>query len=297
MSSKLPKKKANLVIEEDSKTVREQGLDKFYTIPVIVDKCIQTIGKKYDWANWDLIVEPSAGNGSFLFKLPSVKKIGIDISPDHPDILKQDFFTYIPNHVKTNILVIGNPPFGKISSLAIQFFNHAAKWANVIAFIVPRTFRRISVQNKLDLQFHLTLDEEIPTSPCSFTPPMMAKCCFQIWERKDVAREPVKLPTKHKDWEFLKLGPLGQNGQPTPPTGADFALHAYGSNCGEIKKENLETLHPKSWHWIKSNIPVEILIGRFQQLDYSISLNTARQNSIGKGELVSLYSDFLNTIG
>jgi len=296
MSSKLPKKKANLVIEEDSKTVREQGLDKFYTIPVIVDKCIQTIGKKYDWANWDLIVEPSAGNGSFLFKLPSVKNIGIDILPDHPDIVKQDFFTYIPN-VETNILVIGNPPFGKISSLAIQFFNHAAKWASVIAFIVPRTFRRISVQNKLDMHFHLIQDEEIPTSPCSFTPPMMAKCCFQIWERRNLAREPIKLQTKHADWEFLKLGPNGLNEQPTPPIGADFALHAYGSNCGEIKKENLETLHPKSWHWIKSNIPMETLISRFEQLDYSISLNTARQNSIGKGELVSLYSDFLNTIG
>jgi hypothetical protein len=147
MSSKLPKKKANLVIEEDSKTVREQGLDKFYTIPVIVDKCIQTIGNKYDWTKWDLIVEPSAGNGSFLFKIPSLKKIGLDISPDHPDIVKQDFFTYIPSE-KNNILVIGNPPFGKISSLAIQFFNHSAKWAKVIAFIVPRTFRRISVQNK-----------------------------------------------------------------------------------------------------------------------------------------------------
>ena len=295
MLSTIPKKKANLVIEDDSKTVREQGLDKFYTIPVIVDKCIESVGKKYDWTKWDLILEPSAGNGSFLFKIPSVNKIGIDIEPDHPDILKQDFFTYSPPD-KANILVIGNPPFGKISSLAIQFFNRAAKWATVIAFIVPRTFRRISVQNKLDLHFHLTQDEEIPTSPCSFTPPMMAKCCFQIWERRALERTLVKLPTKHSDWEFLKLGPL-KNGQPTPPLGADFALHAYGSNCGEIKKENLETLHPKSWHWIKSNIPTETLVSRFQQLDYSISLNTARQNSIGKGELVSLYSDFLNTIG
>jgi hypothetical protein len=147
------------------------------------------------------------------------------------------------------------------------------------------------------MNFHLTQDEEIPTSPCSFSPPMMAKCCFQIWERKAEKRSAVKLQMKHADWEFLKLGPNGANCQPTPPIGADFALHAYGSNCGEIKKENLELLHPKSWHWIKSNIPVETLIDRFQQLDYSISLNTARQNSIGKGELVSLYSDFLNTIG
>jgi hypothetical protein len=30
---------------------------------------------------------------------------------------------------------------------------------------------------------------------------------------------------------------------------------------------------------------------RFKSLDYSLSKNTARQNSIGRGELVKLYSE------
>ena len=29
--------------------VRESGLDKFYTIPAISEKCLNTIGEKYDW--------------------------------------------------------------------------------------------------------------------------------------------------------------------------------------------------------------------------------------------------------
>jgi hypothetical protein len=41
--------------------------------------CIKTIGSKYNWDNWDLVVEPSAGNGSFLLQIPTDKKIGIDI--------------------------------------------------------------------------------------------------------------------------------------------------------------------------------------------------------------------------
>ena len=53
--------------------VREAGLDKFYTIPAISEKCLEAIGTKYDWKKWDLVVEPSAGNGSFLSKIPTTK--------------------------------------------------------------------------------------------------------------------------------------------------------------------------------------------------------------------------------
>jgi hypothetical protein len=208
-----------------------------------------------------------------------------------------DFFNYNPltNDNIKNILVIGNPPFGKVSSLAVKFFNHASKWSNVIAFIVPRTFRRPSVQNKLNKMFHLKYDEDVPTNPCCFDPKMSVKCCFQIWDKRDTERSIVDLPTKHEHWNFLAFGPIDSNGQPTPPYGADFAIRAYGGKIGEIKKDKLNELRPKSWHWIKSNINKEELINRFKKLDYSDSLNTARQNSMGRGELVKLYNDFINS--
>jgi hypothetical protein len=278
-----------------AKVVRDQGLDKFYTNDDIVDICINSINKFHDINKFDLIIEPSAGNGSFLFKLPKDKRVGIDILPDNPEIIKKDFFDYIPSDSSKNILVIGNPPFGKVSSLAIKFFNHASKFSNFIAFIIPRTFRKISVQNKLNLNFHLKHDEDIPLNPCSFTPPMMVKCCFQIWQKSDVQRNIIKLPTVHPHWTFLSYGPKDKNNQPTPPQNADFALRAYGGKCGDIITENLQDLRPKSWHWIKCNIDKDKLINRFKQLDYTNSLNTARQNSIGRAELVSLYSDFLFT--
>jgi hypothetical protein len=279
---------------KNAKDVREQGLDKFYTIQSYSKHCIDKVFELYDKANFDLIVEPSAGNGSFYNQLNSDNKIGIDISPESTNITKMDFFEYTPPHNMNNILVIGNPPFGKISSIAIRFFNHAAEWSNVIAFIIPRTFRRPSVQNKLNNMFHLVYDEEVSTNPCCFTPKMMVKCCFQIWVKKDIERPYIDLPTKHPDWEFLSFGPLDDKKQPTPPNGADFALRAYGGKIGEIKKDVLN-LRPKSWHWIKSNIEIEELIQIFNKLDYSDSLNTARQNSMGRGELVRLYNDFINS--
>lgn len=282
----------NACSKTKTKDVREEGLDKFYTIQSCSKKCIDKVFELYDKSSFDLIVEPSAGNGSFFNQLECTHKIGIDISPEDTNITKMDFFDYTPEPNK-NILVIGNPPFGKVSSMAIKFFNHS-EWANVIAFIIPRTFRRPSVQNKLNKQFHLIYDEDVSTTPCCFTPKMSVKCCFQIWIKKDMERPFIDLPTKHKDWEFLPFGPLDKHGQPTPPDSADFAMRAYGGKIGEIEKK-LGELRPKSWHWIKSNINMDELINRFNQLDYSDSLNTARQNSMGRGELVRLYSDFVNS--
>jgi len=45
----------------------------------------------------------------------------------------------------------------------------------------------------------------------------------------------------------------------------------------------------------KQCIDTDELISRFHQLDYSISLNTARQNSMGKTELVNLYQQYLSS--
>ena len=284
------------MLTKQTESIRKEGLDKFYTLPECSKKCIDKVFELYDIAGWDLIIEPSAGNGSFLNQIPSNNKIGIDILPEHQDIIKQDFFDYIPPSNNKNILVIGNPPFGRISSLAIKFFNHSAKWANVIAFIIPRTFRKISIQNRLNNKFHLVYDEELPNNPCCFIPIMSVKCCFQIWEKKDIEREFIDLPKTHNDWEFLKLGKRDDNGQPTPPLNADFAMRAYGGNIGEIKTEGLHELRPKSWHWFKTNIDKNTLINRLSQLDYSNSLNTARQNSMGQAELVNIYSEYLDII-
>jgi hypothetical protein len=270
-----------------------KNLDKFYTLQTCSKKCIEKTCELYDITKWDLIVEPSAGNGSFLNQIPSNNKIGIDILPENSNIIKKDFFDYLPPSNKNNILVIGNPPFGRVSSLAIKFFNHSAKWANVIAFIIPRTFRKISIQNKLNNMFHLVHDEEISTNPCCFSQKTAVKCCFQIWEKKETERPFINLPTTHTDFKFLKLGPLDTTGQPTPPLNADFAMRAYGGHIGEIKTEELNKLTAKNWHWFKLNIDKHILIDRFNQLDYSNSLNTAIQNSMGRAELVALYSNYL----
>lgn len=263
-------------------------LDQFYTNKDIALKYYKKLTELINLQEYDIHLEPSAGSGSFFNIMDETKKIGLDIEPKENGIYKMDFFDYKPQKDK-KYLVIGNPPFGKVSSIAVKFFNKSAEFSNCIAFIIPRTFKRVSIQNKLNLYFELIYNEDIPITPCCFTPEMTAKCCFQIWIKKETKREKIIYDKIHFDFNFLKHGPKDKNNQPTPPNNSDFAIKAYGCNCGEIIDKNLELLRPKSWHWLKSNIDIELLKNRFKQLDYSISKDTVRQDSIGQQELIYLY--------
>ncbi len=263
-------------------------MDQFYTKRKVAEECFDILKTIINIQDYDVLLEPSAGTGSFYNILPQDKRYGIDIDPKGDGIFQQDFLEY-KNEEGKKYLVIGNPPFGRVSSLAVKFFNKASSFADVIAFIVPRTFKRVSIQNKLNQNFHLIHNKDLPMMPCCFEPKMGAKCCFQVWEKKEQKRNIVVYNKRHRDFEFLKYGPLDDMKQPTPPNNPDFVIKAYGGNCGEIKKNNLATLRPKSWHWIKSNIDVEILMSRFKTLDFTMSKDTVRQDSIGQQEVIFLY--------
>lgn len=265
--------------------IEKDVMDQFYTNENIARECYSKID---NIDSYDIILEPSAGTGSFFNLMPIEKRIGIDIEPKAEHIIKMDYLSFTPDKNK-KYLVIGNPPFGKNSSMAVKFFNKSATFADCIAFIVPRTFKRVSIQNQLSLDFILEYNNDLPISPCCFTPNMSAKCCFQIWVKNKLCREIVIYEKTHKDFTFLKHGPKDESNQPTTPKNADFVVKAYGSNCGEIKDTNLEVLRPKSWHWIKSNIDISLLKARLKTLDYSISKDTVRQDSLGQQELIHLY--------
>ena len=143
-----------------------------------------------DLSLYSLIIEPGAGRGSFSNQIKNC--LAFDIDPQAAEIQQQDFLEY--THEKGNILVVGNPPYGQQSKLAIQFFNKAAEFAQTIAFILPKSFRKDSVQNRLSLDFILVKDVEIPNT--IFTLPteqqIEVPCVFQIWQRTDKPRAKKK---------------------------------------------------------------------------------------------------------
>jgi len=178
-------------------------LDKFYTKESVVKECLSHLDfNQYDW-----ILEPSAGSGAFLDCLPYHKSIGIDLEPDpkRRDIVKMDFFSSNPSSDGI-CLVVGNPPFGKNCSLAVKFFNHAAHFADKIAFILPRTFRKVFIINSLDDRFHLV--KEIVLGDNSFFLPdnnldYDVPCVFQVWEKRREERKTIEKKLEHPDYNFL----------------------------------------------------------------------------------------------
>ena len=181
------------------------NLDKFYTKKDIAQQCYTFLTKYYNVTEDDIFLEPSAGAGSFLEFLPKYE--AYDIMPEGDNIIKADFLTLELS--RYDYITIGNPPFGKRSKLAIEFFNRAAKYSKIIAFIVPVSFMKWGVHKELDSNFNLQAYMYLPEN--SFTDKgkdFSVRCVFQIWTREKIANNLriLKSPSiKHKDfniWQY-----------------------------------------------------------------------------------------------
>jgi hypothetical protein len=193
----------------------EVRLDQFYTNEDVVRECLQLVGL----GDYDVIVEPSAGSGAFYVHLPAEKRVGVDLEPACDGVIEQDYFKFVeiaaackmfPIEGRT-YLVVGNPPFGKNSSLARKFFNASALFADTIAFVLPRTFRKPSTINQLNEYFHLT--KEIMLGKDAFHLPdgktHDVPCVFQVWERYSRPRPKIATVTDCKDFKFIEVAKNG----------------------------------------------------------------------------------------
>lgn len=244
-------------------------LDKFYTNPQVAQECLNLL----NLSDYDLIIEPSAGNGSFSSLIPNC--LAMDIEPENNQILKKDFFLYMPENVK-NVLVVGNPPFGQQSSLAIDFFNHAAKFANTIAFILPKSFKKYSIQNKLNLYFYL--EYEYNLSKNSFilnNQPYDVPCIFQIWIKKDQPRKKIILPTTSIYFDFTK-----------DISKADFRIQRVGGNAGTAFLDKNGALSSNYYLINKTDIELNTLINLLNQIEYDNIADTVGPKSLPKGEMI-----------
>lgn len=242
--------------------------DKFYTKNEIVDYCLSFI----EIDKYDKIIEPSAGNGAFLKKLPNA--IGYDIAPAGNNIIQQDFLLLdVPK--EKNILVIGNPPFGVQSNLAIKFFNKAAEFCDTIAFILPRSFCKDSIKNRLDLKFHLIREEFLPEDSFLLNNENYSvPCVFQVWERQNIERKKIKLPLTSEYFDFTK-----------EISKADFRIQRVGGSAGKAFLDKKGAISSNYYVINKSNYTIEELINIINSITFPSIALTVGPKSLSKGEL------------
>lgn len=176
--------------------VHRDTKDQFYTSPNVARDCVDKLKAIVSDGVW---IEPSAGEGVFLDLVPSA--IGYDIYPKDPRIREANF---LETEIPEGCVVFGNPPFGRQSSIANKFIAHAAEKAAIIAFILPLSFSKPSMQRAFPLRFHLVSSTRLP-SDCFVvnSKPYNVPCVFQIWQRRDTDRE-LPTPIVASGFTFVK---------------------------------------------------------------------------------------------
>ena len=234
---------------------RVTGKEQYYTPADLAERLIAEVETLVPDLAKRTIIEPAGGTGAFI---QAAQKRGVkdvlsfDIEPKHALVKKADFLGKKLN--ARDAITISNPPFGRNNSLSIPFFNKAADHSEFICFIVPRSWRKWSVINRLDRRFHLVADHDILVDYVDDSGERLSKrtslsTCFQIWQRRSELRPLVKVQD---------LGLI----EKCDPAVADVALTIFGFGCGKVRTEFerkpnstvmfLRVLHPQALSALKS---------------------------------------------
>lgn len=159
--------------------------DKFYTPIDTANQLIKLVNAQQPLTDFKRIIEPSAGNGAILKPLQSMldsiswdgELLAYDLIPEDTSIKQMNWlerknadgdddlsFPYYTKMDKKALwddgirtLVIGNPPFGRNGSLALKFINEATAFnPSMIAFILPKSFMKASMQSKINDMYAIT---------------------------------------------------------------------------------------------------------------------------------------------
>ncbi len=262
--------------------------DKFYTCDKSVRLCIQTFIDSLEISKDDTCIEPSAGDGAFI---TSIKEIFnhyafYDIKPENKEIITQDFLELDTNLFQNKcgrIHILGNPPFGRQSSLAIKFIKHCALFADTISFVLPRSFRKESMKRHFPRQFHLLCDIDMPCD--SFTienKTHNVPCIFQVWQKQDAPRA-LAVKSDPIGYMFVKQDDHH-----------DIAIRRVGVYAGSIYRETANK-SPQSHYFIRFTMQNKekiylSLLEKLTKIEYPTKDNTVGPRSISKGDIVTEFN-------
>lgn len=195
--------------------------DQFYTKPEVAKHCYQKFHSVADNLNINLnryrMIEPAAGCGRFYKLLPQRRRIGIDLTPRRKNLIQADYLRWFPKNENGRFIVIGNPPFGLRGHLALQFINHSANFADLVAFILPQLFdsdgkgvpaKRVHSRYQLAHTEHLKPDSF--EKPNGF--PVNVSTVFQVWTA--INQDRIRIAPKKTCGTYIRVYSLSNGGTP-----------------------------------------------------------------------------------
>lgn len=257
---------------QDTGKFRKNVKDQFYTIPAVAKSCVQKIIDTLPETREYLWVEPSAGAGAFLRALPSGwARVGIDVEPKSDGILEGDYLKWSPPGDK-KMVVFGNPPFGRQSSLAKSFIFKSCEFADVVAFILPRSFVKPSMSRAFELHFLMISCTPVPKNSFVLNGEKYdVPCVFQIWKRCDVPRKiegkinPQGFRYVKKDYEW------------------DIAIRRVGGTAGRCHRNDGLYYSPHTHNFIKFTEFDDNIVDRINA--HTFPTNTTGPRSLSQNEI------------
>jgi len=269
-------------MEQDTGNHRINTKDQFYTNESVARECIDSIISIAPYTSEYLWIEPSAGNGAFLHNIPDTfSKVGIDLDPKSPEIITQDYLTWEPNTDK-NTIVFGNPPFGRQSSLAKAFIHKSCKFADIVAFILPKSFSKPSMYNAFDLKFHCLHSVELPKDSFVLNDSKYdVPCVFQIWQKQDSLRK-VEKKINSLGFQYVKATDL-----------YDVAFRRVGGLAGKCYKNDGTKYSIQSHHFLvfDNKAVLDAVVARINS--HVFPSNTVGPRSLSKSEINSVINDII----
>lgn len=273
--------------QEQNKGLKRNTIDKYYTKKSIVELCLNYMKEYIIIHEFDIIIEPSAGDGSFINMIKELTNnhIFLDLEPDNEEIIKQDYLLFKYNELKNkykNIHVIGNPPFGRQSSLAIKFIKKSCEFCDTISFILPKSFKKDSLKNKFPLNFHLLFEIDLPEKSFLVNGKEHdVPCVFQIWQKKNKKRLIIE---KLEPINFIFVD-KSEN--------PDISFRRVGVKAGVIDTE-IEKKSIQSHYFIKfiNDKALNENIKKLSNITFETN-NTVGPKSISKQELIHEFNKFL----
>jgi hypothetical protein len=259
--------------------IRKSKQCTFFTKPEIAKRLIDETHIE----RFKLVIEPSAGDGSFSRQIDGYQW-ALDIDPKHPSITKCDFlkFQYNGEVDRKDILCIGNPPFGPNGSLALAFIKKCAEIADTIAFILPLSYKKESMQARIPEYYHLAKQIDLPLENALLDgEPQEVPVIFQIWERKWYLRpKPIHLPPV--GFSYVKRDQ------------AHFCVRRVGMRAGKASRELSPSI--TAHYYIRldldNTIWVDTAIQQLNRVKWEHN-NTVGQRSISKNELTKVLTPIL----
>jgi hypothetical protein len=268
--------------------LRRNVIDKYYTKTSIVSLCMENIISVLQIDTNDCLIEPSAGGGAFIGALQSLSKhcYFYDIAPENDAIVKQDFLSLDQSTVwdkYDKVHIIGNPPFGRQSSMAIKFIKKACGFGHSVSFILPKSFKKESLKRAFPANFHLLREIDIPCNAFLVDGAEHdVPCIMQVWLKRDYVRDVVcKLEPMH--FAFVK-----KSEEP------DISFRRVGVNAGKMSID-VDEKSEQSHYFIKftNNRPLSENLEQLSKITYAFD-NTVGPKSISKQELIAHFNPCLS---